>query len=68
MNNRANVMYFLEQLCDVAVREHANQYVNMIRRDILRIINAVAPVDGSGAANVKVARHVNQSLSAYCRD
>lgn len=61
-------MYFLEQLCDVAVREHANQYVHMIRRDILRIINAVAPIDGSGAANVKVARHVSRPLLAYGRD
>lgn len=58
MNNRANIMYFIEQLCDMAQRENQLEFVRMIRRDILRIIDAVAPSDGSGAANVKVVRRV----------
>jgi CTD kinase subunit gamma len=34
----------------------------MIQRDILRIVDAVAPEDGSGAANVKVVRKVLKAL------
>lgn len=62
MNNRANIMYFIEHLCDVAQRENHLEFVRMMQRDILRVIDAVAPPDGSGAANVKVVRRVS-SLS-----
>jgi len=58
MNNRANIMYFIEHLCDLSTRENHPDYVRMVQRDILRIIDAVAPSDGSGAANVKVVRRV----------
>ena len=59
MNNRANIMYFLEHHVEVNGKEggHAN-YVEMVRRDIERIVEAVS---GSGA-NVKVARKVVGSL------
>lgn len=59
MNNRANIMYFIEHLCDVAQRENHLEFVRMMQRDILRVIDAVAPPDGSGAANVKVVRRVS---------
>jgi CTD kinase subunit gamma len=62
MNIRANIMYFLEYLCDLAARENHWDYVRMIQRDILRIVDAVAPEDGSGAANVKVVRKVLKAL------
>jgi len=62
MNNRANIMYFIEHLCDMAVREGHDDYVRMMQRDILRVVDAVAPEDGSGAANVKVVRKVLQGL------
>lgn len=71
MNNRANIMYFLPALCDTAraksdaggVGAGAGEvYVRMMERDILRIVDAVAPDDGSGAANVKVVRRVLQGL------
>jgi len=62
MNNRANIMYFLEQFCDMAQKESHLQYVQMIQRDILRVVDAVAPADGSGAANVKVVRRVLSGL------
>lgn len=67
MNNRANIMYFLPALCDTAKshveggmsgREDAGRYIRMMERDILRIIDLVAPDDGSGAANVKVVKRV----------
>lgn len=59
MNNRANIMYFIEQLCEVAQREGHLDFVRMMQRDILRVVDAVAPSDGSGAANVKVVRRVS---------
>jgi CTD kinase subunit gamma len=62
MNNRANIMYFVEHLCEMASREHHDDYIRMMQRDILRIVDAVAPEDGSGAANVKVVRKVLQGL------
>ncbi len=64
MNVRANIMYFLEHLCDMASRENHLDYIRMMQRDILRIVDAVAPDDGSGAANVKVVRKVLQGLQA----
>lgn len=62
MNNRANIMFFIEHLCDMAARENHYDYVRMMQRDILRIVDAVAPEDGAGAANVKVVRKVLQAL------
>jgi CTD kinase subunit gamma len=62
MNNRANILYFIEHLADLAQRESHLDYIRMMQRDILRIIDAVAPPDGSGAANVRVARRVLQGL------
>ncbi|KAA6411465.1 MAG: ctd kinase subunit gamma [Lasallia pustulata] len=62
MNNRANIMYFIEHLCDMAQRENHLDFVRMMQRDILRVVDAVAPSDGSGAANVKVVRRVLNGL------
>ena len=64
MNNRANIMYFFEALCDRARHEAHPEFIRMMERDILRIIDLVAPDDGSGAANVKVVRKVLHSLQA----
>ncbi|KAK5728090.1 hypothetical protein LTR17_012190 [Elasticomyces elasticus] len=62
MNNRANIMYFLPALCDVAKEKGEVSYGRMMERDILRIVDAVAPEDGTGAANVKVVRKVLRGL------
>lgn len=51
-------MYFIEHFCDMAQRENHPNYVRMMQQDILTIVDAVAPSDGSGAANVKVVRRV----------
>lgn len=64
MNNRANIMYFLEPFCDLAQKEGAASFLDMVRRDIVRIVDAVAPRDGSGAANVKVVRRVLPGLES----
>ena len=58
MNNRANIMYFIEHLCDMAQRENHSNFVRMVQKDIFQIVDAVAPSDGAGAANVKVVRRV----------
>jgi CTD kinase subunit gamma len=62
MNNRANIMYFLPSLCDASRDKGEVSYGRMMERDILRIVDAVAPEDGSGAANVKVVRRVLKQL------
>lgn len=62
MNNRANIMYFLPALCDAAKSAGESSYIRMMERDILRIIDLVAPDDGSGVANLKVVRQVLQLL------
>lgn len=48
----------------MAERENHMAYVRMMTRDILKIVDSVAPEDGSGAANVKVVRKVLQALGA----
>ncbi|PNS16131.1 hypothetical protein CAC42_4532 [Sphaceloma murrayae] len=58
LNLRANILYFLEHLCDMASREDYPEFIRMMERDILKIVDLVAPEDGSGAANVKVVRKV----------
>ena len=62
MNNRANIVYFIEQFCEMATKENHLAYVRMIQRDIHRIVDAAAPPDGSGAANVKHVRYVLNGL------
>jgi CTD kinase subunit gamma len=63
LNNRANIFYFFETLCDVAAAANHIEFVRMMERDILRIVDLVAPEDGSGAANVKVVRKVLRNLA-----
>jgi hypothetical protein len=55
-------MYFIEHLLEMATKERGNEYVRMMQRDIIRVVDAVCPENGSGAANVKVVRKV-RSLS-----
>lgn len=58
MNTRANIMFFIEHFLDLSSKERGDNYVRMMQRDMLRIVDAVCPEDGSGAANVKVVRKV----------
>lgn len=62
LNLRANIMYFVPSLCDAAKAQNEEIYIRMMERDILRIVDLVAPPDGSGAANVKVVRSVLKGL------
>ncbi|KAI1330318.1 CTD kinase subunit gamma CTK3-domain-containing protein [Xylariaceae sp. FL0255] len=62
MNTRANIMYFIEHLLEMALKDHSNNYVGMMQRDIVKVVDAVCPEDGSGAANVKVVQKVLRNL------
>lgn len=62
LNSRANIMYFLPALCDAAKAQNELTYVRMMERDILRIVDLVAPPEGGGAANVRVVRSVLKGL------
>lgn len=64
VNNRANIMHFIEHLCDMALKANHVAYISMMNRDICEIVDHVAPEDGSGSANVKVVRKVLGSLGA----
>ncbi|EGS17637.1 uncharacterized protein CTHT_0069770 [Thermochaetoides thermophila DSM 1495] len=64
MNMRANIMYFIEHFLDMAHRDGHHEYVGMMQRDIIRVVDAVAPDDGSGAANIKVVRKVLHALQS----
>ncbi|KAL2872722.1 CTD kinase subunit gamma [Aspergillus lucknowensis] len=64
MNNRANILYFIEHFCEMATKEGHLPYVRMIQRDIFRVVDSVAPADGSGAANVKHVRRVLNGLQS----
>lgn len=64
MNNRANIMSFIEHLCEMATKEDHLPYIRMMQRDILRVVDAVAPPDGTGAANVQHVRRVLGSLQS----
>lgn len=55
-------MSFIEHFCEMATKEDHLPYVRMMQRDILRVVDAVVPPDGTGAANVKHVRMVLDSM------
>ncbi|KAL6704850.1 hypothetical protein ACN47E_007533 [Coniothyrium glycines] len=66
MNIRANIMFFVECLCEMAVKENTERgdssamgYVRMLQRDILAVVECVVGEEG---ANVRVVRKVLQTL------
>ncbi len=68
MNTRANIMFFIECLCEMAVKENgagdasAMGYVRMLQRDILAVVECVIGEEG---ANVRVVRKVLQTLQSH---
>lgn len=54
-------MFFIEQLCELSRREGHQVYIDMIERDMAKIINLVAPGTKAGAMNLKVVRKVRPS-------
>lgn len=67
MNVRANIMYFLETLCQRSQEGGHQEPIGMVQRDIKKIVDGVAPIDGSGAANVKVVRKVCLIRATSCK-
>ena len=72
MNTRANIMYFIEALCEMAVKDAgpatgegtAMGYVRMLQRDILPVVECVVGEEG---ANVRVVRKVGHlELRVFC--
>ena len=65
MNIRANIMFFIECLCEYAVKDNnsgdasAMGYVRMLQRDILRVVENVVGEEG---ANVRAVRKVLGTL------
>jgi CTD kinase subunit gamma len=65
MNIRANIMFFIECLCEYAVKDNnagdgsAMGYVRMLQRDILRVVECVVGEEG---ANVRIVRKVLGTL------
>jgi CTD kinase subunit gamma len=58
INLRANIMYFIEHLCDLAHREGHHEYIANVEKDMARIIELVAPSNKAGATNIRVIRKV----------
>jgi CTD kinase subunit gamma len=66
MNTRANIMFFIESLCEMAVKDggpstgegSAMGFVRMLQRDILPVVESVVGEEG---ANVRVVRKVGQT-------
>ncbi|KAH6625787.1 CTD kinase subunit gamma CTK3-domain-containing protein [Boeremia exigua] len=67
MNTRANIMFFIESLCEMAVKDagpptgegSAMGFVRMLQRDILPVVDCVVGEEG---ANVRVVRKVLHTL------
>lgn len=57
-------MSFIEHFCEMATKEDHLPYVRMMQRDILRVVDAVVPPDGTGAANVQHVRRILSSLQS----
>ena len=55
LNDRVNIFFFLQILMEQSDRTRFRAYAELIRRDLERIVSAVAPVDG-GAVNIAPAR------------
>lgn len=55
-------MSFIEHFCDMSTKEDHLPYVRMIQRDIIRILDAVVPSDGSGVANLRHVRRILNNL------
>lgn len=59
MNNQVNIMYFLEQLCDVTMEEKEYRgYLNMLRRDISKMIDLTTPRTAAGQLNIRDVKKV----------
>ncbi|KAL1899736.1 hypothetical protein Cpir12675_001235 [Ceratocystis pirilliformis] len=66
MNVRANIMCFIEVFMDMAtketLRDSCKDYLTMMRRDLVQIVQYVAPCDALGHVNLTLTKLVVQNL------
>ncbi|KAF3938278.1 hypothetical protein ABW19_dt0206790 [Dactylella cylindrospora] len=58
MNNRVNLLYFIEHLLELSVAKNVTNYVPMIQNDYRIIVDSVSPPDQSGLQNIASTRKV----------
>lgn len=58
MNNRVNLLYFIEHLLDASQAKNSSNYIQMIQSDLPIIVDSVAPDDPSGLQNIGSVRKV----------
>ncbi|KAK6501544.1 hypothetical protein TWF481_009381 [Arthrobotrys musiformis] len=58
MNNRVNLLYFIEHLLEMSVSKGINNYIPMIQSEFRTIVDCVSPADQSGLQNIASTRKV----------
>ncbi|EWC44490.1 hypothetical protein DRE_06758 [Drechslerella stenobrocha 248] len=58
MNNRVNLLYFIEHLLEMSVAKGINNYIPMIQAEFRTIVECVSPPDQSGLQNIASTRKV----------
>lgn len=62
MNTRVNLLYFIVVLCEQSLKTGFMNYISMISKDIMLIIDNVAPDEDGGVVNVEAVRQVLPNL------
>jgi hypothetical protein len=58
-------MFFIDPFLAMANKDGHKAYIRMVQRDIVKIVDTVAPNDRTGAANVAVVRMVSGLVNLY---
>ncbi|KAK6348211.1 hypothetical protein TWF718_006021 [Orbilia javanica] len=58
MNNRVNLLYFIEHLLEMSVSKGISNYIPMIQSEFRTIVDCVSPADQSGLQNITSTRKV----------
>ena len=58
MNVQANIMHFIEVFLDQARKDGQQVFINLIQKDMAKIVDIVTPPSGTGYVNVKTVRKV----------
>ncbi|KAJ6263178.1 hypothetical protein Dda_1739 [Drechslerella dactyloides] len=58
MNNRVNLLYFIEHLLEMSVAKSITNYIPMIQSEFRTIVDCVSPADQSGLQNIASTRKV----------
>ncbi|RUS15185.1 CTD kinase subunit gamma CTK3-domain-containing protein [Endogone sp. FLAS-F59071] len=58
INARLNILYVLDSLCIASQKSHFAGYVDLVRRDLQKVIIAVVPNDAKGSVNLASTKKV----------